>query len=155
MAKKWDVPPLWTLGLAVAAVALARWLPVGRFDQPFWGWLGLLVMADGVAIVIWCAAWFRRVKTTIDPRGAPTTLIVEGPYRISRNPIYSGMALFLLGWGLWLGAVSALLVPFVFAAIITNRFIRHEEANLKTAFGTGANHYFATTNRWLPVLTKL
>jgi len=144
----YDVPPVWTLEAAVVAWVLGRYLPVWDFSAIVPGWLGWLVMLAGVGLVFWSASWFRRKQTTINPKLEPTSLIVEGPYRFSRNPIYLGMAVFLTGWALWIGAVSALVVPFVFARIITRRFILHEEENLRAQFGQEAEDFIAKTRRW-------
>lgn len=148
MKSIYDMPPVWTLESAVGAYILARWLPIWDFSHLVPGWLGWIVMAAGIALVLWSAMWFRRKSTTLGPRNKPTTLIVEGPYRFSRNPIYSGMALFLLGWALWLGALSAVFVPFIFARLITQRFILKEEENLRQEFGEQTEAFFAKTRRW-------
>ena len=143
-----DLPPVWALAFALAAIALGRWLPPGPFQNPAWRWLGVALMLAGFGLAIWAARWFRRKRTTIYPSGAPTRLIVEGPFRINRNPIYTGMALVVLGGAfLWGGPVS-LIVAALFPALITRRFIHAEEAALRTAFGPEADRYFAKTRRW-------
>ena len=144
----YDMPPVWTLEAAVVAWVLGRYLPVWDFSGIIPGLLGWLVMAGGVGLVFWSASWFRRKQTTINPKLEPTSLIVEGPYRFSRNPIYLGMAIFLAGWALWIGALSALAVPFVFTRIITRRFILREEEALRAQFGQEAEDFLANTRRW-------
>jgi len=102
---------------------------VYRFDVPI-RLVGVLAVA-GVVLVVWSALWFRRVQTPLDPRDTPTALVVEGPYRINRNPIYTGMTVVLLALALYLGAVSALISVVIFPLIIDLRFVRREERVLR------------------------
>jgi len=144
-----DLPPVWmALGLGVAWV-LATYLPLVRLFGPVWQAAGGLLAVAGVAVIVWSAWWFWRKRTTIEPHHAPAALIVEGPYKISRNPIYLGLLAILAGAVVWLGALSAVAVPVAFAAILTRRFIEPEEAALRRAFGAEAQAYLARTRRWL------
>lgn len=141
-----DLPPVWTLGLGLLAWVLAALVPFGGFS---WGAVpGGALMAGGVGLVLWSAVWFRRRRTTIHPHGEPSALIVEGPYRLNRNPIYTGMVALLIGWGLWLGSLPALLPGLVLPFVLTARFIREEEAALLRRFGAEAGRYMARTRRW-------
>ena len=140
-----DIPPIWALGVATLQWLAALLVPLWRFEA---GWLGGLLALTGLALGVWAGLWFARKRTTIEPRDTPTTLIVEGPFRINRNPIYTGGALMLLGWGIWLGALSAVFLAFAFPPVITRRFIRGEEADLRAAFGAEADTYIAATRRW-------
>ena len=127
---------------------LAAALPLVRFDP---GWAtpaGWTAVALGFGVVVWSAWWFRRKWTTIEPRETPSALIVEGPYRINRNPIYTGMAVALIGIGFMLGALSAVLLALLYPFVIDHRFVRGEEAALREAFGAEAETYFAATRRW-------
>ncbi|NDV85564.1 isoprenylcysteine carboxylmethyltransferase family protein [Aurantimonas aggregata] len=143
-----DLPPVWAMA-TIAASVLAAWLvPIARFGSAWSTGLGILLAVVGIAIMAWSALWFRRKKTEIMPRQTPTALIVEGPYRINRNPIYTGMALVVLGVAFWLGALSAVAIAMIYPFVITARFIRGEEAGLRQAFGFEAERYFARTRRW-------
>ena len=142
-----DLPPVWTGGTFVAQWAAAEWLPLhrlGEWSRP----LGWLLIAAGFGLAVWAALWFRIKRTTIEPGERPTALIVEGPYRINRNPIYTAMAVVLLGAALALGALSALLLAVAFPLVAQRRFIVPEEAMLRDAFGAEADRYMARTRRW-------
>ena len=91
MLKTLDVPPVWTLLAALLAWLLGLWLPLARLPWVMVDWIGSVAMILGFALILWSALWFRRKKTTIHPKSKPSNLIVEGPYRFSRNPIYSGL----------------------------------------------------------------
>ena len=102
-----------------------------------------------LVLIVWCATFFRRKKTTIDPHQKPTTLIVEGPYRLSRNPIYLAMVFGAGGFAIWLGSVGAV-VPVVLLFIGLHRlFVLPEEQGLMDAFGDEAKDYISQTRRWL------
>ncbi|MBF9041742.1 isoprenylcysteine carboxylmethyltransferase family protein [Rhodobacterales bacterium HKCCE4037] len=144
-----DLPPLWLALFMALGWGLARFLPVAGAPDPVLHRLGLLVACVGLGFIAWAALWFWKKKTTIEPHHAPETLIVEGPYRISRNPIYLGMVLILSGQVLWQGMLSpAVLIP-LHVAVLTVRFILPEEAALVRAFGEEGERYLAGTRRWL------
>jgi protein-S-isoprenylcysteine O-methyltransferase Ste14 len=144
-----DLPPIWLLlGLGLVWF-LGTHLPLVRLFGPVWQAAGVLVAVAGLALILWAALWFWRKRTTIEPHHDPSALIVEGPYRLSRNPIYLGMLAILTGAVLWQGALSPVPVPVAFAAILTRRFILPEEAALRRAFGPEAERYIRATRRWL------
>lgn len=143
-----DIPPVWALAtLAVQAIA-AFLLPVVPLEGAVVTALGWLAIASGLGLVGWSAFWFWRKRTSIEPRDTPARLIVEGPFRLNRNPIYTGIALVLLGCGLLLGALSSVLLAALFPLVITRRFVRAEEVALRAAFGPEAEGYIARSRRW-------
>jgi protein-S-isoprenylcysteine O-methyltransferase Ste14 len=144
-----DLPPVWfTLAMGVSWV-LASYLPLVRAFGPVLQALGVVLALAGTGVILWAALWFWRKKTTIEPHHTPQALIVEGPYRLGRNPIYLGLVAIVAGAVMWQGALSAVPVPFAFAAILTRRFIEPEEAALRRAFGAEAHGYLERTRRWL------
>ena len=143
-----DIPPMWALGVLAVQWGLSRVLPVVRIDGAATTALGWALVAAGFGLALWAALWFRRKRTSIEPRDRPTALIVEGPFRARRNPIYTGMALVLIGAGLLLGALSSLVAAFAFPWIVTRRFVLGEEEALVAAFGEQARRYLARTRRW-------
>ncbi|MEM7490445.1 MAG: isoprenylcysteine carboxylmethyltransferase family protein [Pseudomonadota bacterium] len=140
-----DLPPVWAAGALVLQFAATASLPLARFDLAGIGWA---VLGVGIALIGWSAYWFWRKRTSIEPRDTPSALIVEGPFRLNRNPIYSGMAICLLGTGVILGSLAALLLVPTFLWIVTRRFVLGEEAALRAAFGPEAEAYIARTRRW-------
>lgn len=146
MPKPFDLPPIYTLLCVLAAALLAWLLPVWRFDLAL---VGPLAIALGFVLIVWAGLWFRRKATTIVPRQAPQALIVEGPFKISRNPMYLAMVCIVWGAGLWLGALSALVPAIWLAWFLNKNFIRPEERKLREALGPSAEVYFTQTGRWL------
>ena len=107
-----NLPPIWWLGCVLAIVIVDHLVPFGHMGAGLrivggWG-----VWRGGRAVFSGPTRWFRRKKTTFYPAGRPKALIVEGPFRISRNPIYLAMVASALGlalmMGTWLGCVLAI-----------------------------------------------
>jgi len=144
-----DLPPLWLAGFCVLAWALARFFPYAYLGGPVLQAIAAALTLAGIGMILWSAIWFVRKETTIEPHHTPTALIVEGPYRVSRNPIYLGMVAILTGLVLWYGALSGVILPGLFVSVLTLRFIMPEEDGLRATFGDEAEAYMAATRRWL------
>ena len=143
------LPPVYLLGALILMVCLHLFLPgpqVFRFPVRY---IGLPVLVLALAVVVWAAGLFRRAGTTIKPFEESSMLVLDGPYRWSRNPIYVAMIGGLIGIGVLLGSLSPFVVIPMFAAVIGVRFIRAEEAALERIFGTAYVAYKARVRRWL------
>lgn len=143
------VPPVYFLLALGLQVLLDRVLPVTRLISPPWHWLGLLALLPVVVLAGAGARALARRGTTIHPFGEPTALVTDGPYRFSRNPLYLGLALFLLGAAVWFGSVTPFLAIPAFVAAVNASFIRPEEAKLAAAFGETYRDYCGRVRRWL------
>ena len=103
-------------------------------------WLAL----DGLA-----SMRFVRAGTPVIPFKPTTALVVDGPYRISRNPIYLGMAALYVGLAFLLGILwSLLLLPFVLIAV-DRLIIAREEPYLERKFGQDYVEYKKRVRRWI------
>ena len=107
------------------------------------GVAGFLVL-DGRASVL-----FAKRKTGIIPWTPATTLVTDGPYRFTRNPMYLGMALLYLGLALGFGLMWALALFPVVLLVIDRAVIKREEAYLEAKFDGAYNDYRARVRRWL------
>ena len=94
---------------------------------------------------------FRKAKTTVNPLTPhkSAAVVTTGVYRLTRNPMYLGLALILLGLAVYLASPWALLGPLVFAAYIARFQIAPEERALTARFGTAYSAYCAQVRRWL------
>jgi protein-S-isoprenylcysteine O-methyltransferase Ste14 len=137
-----------TLAIVLRLVLHAT-IPIRRVVAGPWRWTGVPLLGVGVAVVLWVAAMFRRAGTTIRPFETSSALVARGPFRLSRNPIYLGMVVFLLGVALLAGSLSPFLVIPVFAWILDRRFIRAEEAILAKTFGPAYDTYRGRVRRWI------
>ncbi len=144
-----DLPPVWLVACIAAAWGLTINLPILETSLPFQSWVGWGLIGLGAALMVYAIAAFWRFKTSVIPRQTPSALIDQGPYRISRNPIYLADLLILAGIVVLLGALSALVTVPLFWAAIQYRFILPEEAVLKETFGAGYEAYCASVRRWL------
>ncbi|WP_373504303.1 isoprenylcysteine carboxylmethyltransferase family protein [Aestuariivirga sp.] len=145
-------PPLIYLGFAGAGVILHQLLPLGWPEgllRMVLAAIGLCLVCGGLALELVTALTFRRHRTTILPHRGATALITDGPFARSRNPIYVGNTLLVLGAGLLMGA--AWLIPAAFAAAFTTQklAIEREERHLSARFGKAWDDYAARTPRWL------
>jgi len=123
-------------------------LPIMQIIPSSYSGGGLMILL-GIAVVLWAAWLFNRAGTAIKPFEESTQMIVSGPYRWSRNPIYLGLVFILFGIGLALGTLSPFLVIPVFVWIIQKRFISHEEAMLEKRFCAAYAEYKKRIRRWL------
>ncbi|TDT77328.1 protein-S-isoprenylcysteine O-methyltransferase Ste14 [Litoreibacter halocynthiae] len=143
-----DLPPIWLLLFMGVNWVAARFLP-WRVDAPLLEVVSWGGIAIGLVLIAWSAVWFWLRKTTIEPHHTPQNLIVEGPYQLSRNPIYVGMAIILAAAVVGRGQVLCLILIPLFVMIINKRFIVPEEASLRAVFGAEAETYMQATRRWL------
>ena len=133
---------MWGISLATPAVDVPARIRV----------VAAIVLAlAGVVTAISGVAAFRRAKTTVNPLKPETSsaLVTSGIYRLTRNPMYVGLALVLLGWVVFLSSLWALpgLVVFV---LYMNRFqIVPEERVLSGMFGAAYSAYQGKVRRWL------
>jgi protein-S-isoprenylcysteine O-methyltransferase Ste14 len=116
---------------------LHRWLPLGHLIATPWNYFGLLPVVIGRAITVAAGTRFRQARTTFDPCKPRETssLVTEGVFRISCNPMYLGLVLLLIGWAIWLGTASPWLVVPLFVILMTIAQIVPEEVALEERFG--------------------
>jgi protein-S-isoprenylcysteine O-methyltransferase Ste14 len=139
------------LAAAACMWALHRWLPLGHWIAAPWNRLGALPAAVAIAIVVAALRGFHRARTTVNPMdpSKATRLVTDGVFRISRNPMYLGLLLLLIGWALWLGSASVWLMPPLFAIAITRLQIVPEERALDRLFGAQYLAYRDDVVRWI------
>ena len=91
------------------------------------------------------------VLTTVNPlqSQAASAIVSGGIYRYTRNPLYLGLTIVLLGWSAWLAATGALLGPVIVVAFITHFQILPEERALAAKFGCEYQEYQARVRRWI------
>jgi protein-S-isoprenylcysteine O-methyltransferase Ste14 len=128
---------------------LDRYAPIAEANIRVLQWAGIALIALGAALALWCAREFRRAGTPIVPFLEPTALVTRGPYRISRNPIYVGFTLALIGVAALLGSSSPFVVVPVFVWIMHRRFVEPEERLLEHRFGEVYRAYKAQVRPWI------
>lgn len=142
-------PPVWLVIGLITIFALDAYAPLARFSGNLSLGLGSFSILIGLALLVHAAGMFKTAETDLVPFKNVTALVTAGVYRVTRNPMYLGMTLVLLGTAITVGAFSAIFVTPVFMAIIEFRFIRPEEAMLRELFGEEFNNYCRLVRRWL------
>jgi len=144
------IPPLALLLLSVAAMAaLAKLVNVFQFaSQPV---AAIVLLSLGFWVAAIGVYEFNRVSTTVNPRNpeASSSLVDSGVYRFSRNPMYVGLVLCLLAWGLWLGQGLGFMVPVIFIVYMNYFQIIPEERALLASFGEPYGAYLSRVRRWV------
>jgi len=143
-------PPLvWALA-AIVGVALGYLAPLPFMPMAVpAGWLGGLVFVLALALFAWAVTTMTSAGSNV-PTSRPTTAIIEsGPYRFTRNPIYLGMMLSLLGLAIAFDSLWTLIALVVFFLIIRYGVVAREEAYLERKFGDVYRGYRAHVRRWL------
>ncbi len=112
--------------------------------------LGWAVMAVALIPAASAFAGFRRARTTLNPHKPERTsaLVTTGVYAWTRNPMYLGLWLLLVGWAVRLGALSAFIVALLFIPLIGYVQIRAEERALARRFGEEYERYRRRVHRW-------
>lgn len=150
--RSWPVPPpLWMLIFAAAMWASDHYVPLLTLIPDPWRWLGWCVMALAPLAPIAAFMQFRQAHTTVNPRQPETAsmLVTSGVYAWTRNPMYLGLALLLLGWAIRLGTLGPFVGPLLFVPLIQYVQIRPEEHALRMRFGQDYDRYCRRVNRWL------
>jgi protein-S-isoprenylcysteine O-methyltransferase Ste14 len=134
---------------------IPRWLAGGDL-HPRWNFVSGVLMGVGSAIMlrcVWDLAWTGR--GTPAPFDPPRHLVVTGLYRWVRNPMYLGMALFLVGEAFLLPDITrGLLIVLASAlAVVTLFIMAYEEPTLRRLFGDDYVEYCRNVRRWIPRLT--
>lgn len=146
------IPPLAVCAVfAVAIAAAAYGLPSSNFPVAGLPVVAVAIVLGGIAVAIAGVVEFRRAKTTVNPLtpGKTTSVVTTGVYRLTRNPMYLGMAAGLLGMALWWASLPGLLLVATFCAYITRLQIQPEERALRAHFGDAFTIYMSRVRRWI------
>lgn len=145
-------PPtlVWTT-VAAAMWVIASLPPIWPPPSSFRLWTGVILLVLGIAIAQSAIISFRRAQTTVNPLepATSTSLVSSGIFAITRNPMYLGMLIDLLGWAAYLASALALLGPVAFVLYVTRFQIIPEERAMHSLFGSAFSEYSERVRRWL------
>ena len=117
------------------------------------GWLnllGLIPIGAGAAFLVWCfRLHFVSGRDSFEMEGTQKYLVVGGPYRLTRNPMYLCGMLIWLGWIIFYGSVSVLAGTVVIWGTVVLLVVPWEERNLEARFGAAYLRYKHSVPRWL------
>ena len=144
-------PPVLLLFVAIV-MFITEWIfgpisiePIMRYSVIFVFFLVALLLGPFAILA------FRRNQTTIDPVHIEraSKLVISGPFRYSRNPMYTSMVALLIAWAFYLANPWAALGPILFAFYIWRFQIIPEERAMRTKFGTDYQNYSRAVRRWI------
>jgi protein-S-isoprenylcysteine O-methyltransferase Ste14 len=142
-------PPTYFLGSIFLAVVLHWVYPIKYllvFPEKL---IGLVPIIIGVLLNLRADREFKRWKTTVKPFEKSSSLLTEGVFKISRNPMYLGMSAIVLGIFLLLGSLSPLLITIILPILLDRIFICKEEKAMEETFGEQFLEYKKKVRRWL------
>jgi len=142
-------PPVYYVAAFLLGVALELIFPTSW--PPFGFRLAAALLAGGAWLALDGAAmvFFRRAGTSMVPMNPTTALVTSGPYRVTRNPMYAGMAFLYVALAFAFGVIWALVFLPAVLVIIDRFVIAREEPYLERKFGQAYRDYKARVRRWL------
>lgn len=142
-------PPILTLGYMIIGVLLGKFLPILPSLTETLRVIGLPLALIGFVIGLMGFLEIRKADTTLDPHGSVTTVVTSGIYRFTRNPMYLGFLLMVIGFPLASGSLwGVILAPF-FILTMNRLVIEREEAYLEKKFGEPYTSFRSRVRRWL------
>ncbi len=146
---KKTLPPTYFFGTVVISVALHFLFPLHQLLAFPWRLTGLVPLLVGIVLNLLADQAFKRHGTTVKPFETSSTLITGGVFGISRNPMYLGMTLILLGIALLLGSATPFAMVIILPILLDRVFISPEEKMLEDTFGGQFREYRERVRRWI------
>lgn len=145
------MPPPVALIAAAALMTMTHYSVALTVDIPGRALVAGLLAIAGIALAVAAIRPFRRARTTVNPLAPEqaSSLVTDGPYRYTRNPMYWADIFLLLGWAVYLASPLALVWIALFALWLDRIQIPAEEAALAGHFDTEYPNYCARVGRWL------
>lgn len=148
MSKTRIMPPTCLFISLACMVLLNLFIPVMKLIPYPWNATGLIPLSLGMALNTIAGNAFIKSGNTIRAFELPEKLITSGAYRYSRNPMYLGMVLILVGIAILLGTLSPFIIVPMFAIAMDWIFVIAEEEMLEQHFGEKWKQYRAEVRRW-------
>lgn len=144
-------PPLLYLAAFLGALALQRAVPISVIHSHGWGpWIaGSTLITIAVFLDIWAVKTLIERRTAVLPHRCSSHLVTCGPFRFTRNPIYLGYTMIMVGFGLITVNPWFILMASAAVAVTTAFAVRNEELHLLSRFGFEFERYCRVTSRWL------
>jgi|SRR5580700_3200009 protein-S-isoprenylcysteine O-methyltransferase Ste14 len=142
-------PPILMLVLLLLSALLTSFAPIAVLAIPFHGAIATLFVFTGVGFAAAGFFSFKYRRTPVQPGAEPTQLVLSGPYRITRNPMYLGLLLISIGCLFAVESLWFLIPPILFFGLINFRLIPFEEQLLQEHFGVEYDAYRKRVRRWL------
>lgn len=135
--------------LLILSIGLHFVFPIRAVLHAPYTYFGIIIMGFGIVMGLWSRSLLLKSETTLSPYESPTSLVTSGPFHISRNPIYLGMAAILSGVAIVLGTLVTFAFPALFIMIVETFLIPDEERRLEKIFGEQYTEYKNTVRQWI------
>jgi protein-S-isoprenylcysteine O-methyltransferase Ste14 len=143
------LPPSYLNIFLVVPIGLHFVLPIKRIVHSPYTYSGLVFILLGLALNTWSVRELKKRNTTIDFQEMPNRLVTDGPFRISRNPLYLGGVILSLGIAILLGSLITFVFPVALLLILDRLYIPAEETRLEKIFGQEYLEYRQKVRRWI------
>jgi protein-S-isoprenylcysteine O-methyltransferase Ste14 len=153
---RWTVPIYWTIGFLLVHNVIPWGLSLlsNRYGwveaRPgIWNLVALIPITAGLTIIIWTLALhFVKTPERVEMERTPKYLLLQGPYRFSRNPMFLGELVLWFGWALFYGSVAVFIGFLLLWAIMNYVAVPREERDLEARFGESYLEYKNRVSRW-------
>lgn len=142
-------PPHISLALLILSFVIDYFFPQFRFIHGPLRYAGIILVLTGLSMTFYSFYLFKKNKTPILPGTKPTFVVMQGPYKFTRNPMYLGVTLALLGMSIYIGNLLVLLSPLIFFIAISIVYIPFEEKLMEKLFGKKYLDYKKKVRRWI------
>jgi protein-S-isoprenylcysteine O-methyltransferase Ste14 len=142
-------PPLIYLAGLVIGLGLGYLAPTPFLPRSIAYGLGAVLILIAASIIISARRMMLRAGTAIKPTIPTTALVITGPFRFTRNPLYVGATLFYVGIAVTARSLWALALLLVVLAVMQRGVIDREERYLERRFGTDYVRYKERVRRWI------
>lgn len=143
------VPPVIYVVVFAFAALLQKLVPLGALPKGIARGVGSVLLGGGVVLCGWSILLFRRAQTSLVPIQPTTSLVSEGPYRFTRNPMYLGLLFVYLGVAFLRRMVWGVMCAPIVVVIVNQQVIKKEERYLERKFGNSFVSYKSRVRRWL------
>ncbi|MFH0970745.1 MAG: isoprenylcysteine carboxylmethyltransferase family protein [Candidatus Diapherotrites archaeon] len=143
------MPPSYFVLTLILIIGTHLMFPITLVISPPYSYSGIILVVFGIIMNLWADSLFKKMKTTVKPNESPTSMITSDPFKISRHPMYCGMAAILLGVAVFLGSIAPFVFPVAFIILMEIGFIAQEEKKMATIFGSKYLDYKRKVRRWV------
>lgn len=144
------VPPAWFFFFLLLGLLVHFFVPAAHVITLSYPIVGIALLVAGLVFTMYSSSLFAKEKTEILPTSVTNRMLITyGPFHYSRNPMYLGLVIGLLGAAMWVGTLPVYLATIFYFCVLNFAFIPFEESKLSRIFGAEFEAYRQKVRRWL------
>lgn len=143
------IPPVLFLLCIALMIGIRTLVVVQNVISPPFNYAGIALILLGIAVTVKVRKRFSRADTEIHTFKKPRKLVMNGLFRISRNPIYLGFTVSLIGVWVLLGTLLPIVGCLIFVLVTNYQYIPYEEKTMEQVFGDEYKVYRSKVRRWI------